>query len=67
MSYELCGHGQMKRKCPLCDAAEDIKQAYIEGFNAGFEAGTCNNGDDPMDTHHYPKSDAKINSESLNG
>lgn len=59
-----CKHNQLQRQCPLCQAAEDIKQAYIEGFAKGFEHATCNDGDDPMDIYAYPKSDAKVNSES---
>lgn len=61
----ICKHKQLQRQCELCQAAESIKDAYIEGFDKGFEHGSIGGyGDDPMHIHAYPQSEAKVNSES---
>lgn len=65
MATRDCKHGQLKRQCPLCEASEDIKEAFLEGHRAGFYRG---NRSDPMylkGEEDYETSDAKVNSEAI--
>lgn len=34
-----CKHGQLARSCNLCEAAEAIKAAFLEGYSCGYSEG----------------------------
>jgi len=60
-----CKHGQLARSCNLCQAAEDIKAAYFEGYSAGFSNGNFDPPQIGLADNEYGNSDAKVNSESV--